>query len=574
MNCPVCNQDKELATIDGKLTCGDCAVKSVNVPPSWEREEEMLKSGGFLRLHEEEPCDAYWKLAKVLVAKHNIKTVMESEPRPVVYYFNGGSYVEPAEGLVRKSAKSIAGKYLSSKGFNETFFHLKGMCYVKENDFDTDTNLIVVENGVLNISTKSTTPHTPELLCRVKLPVSYDAEATCPRWLQFLEEVIVQRGKLKTEENEKVLATLQEYVGYCLHRRNEFEKALMLTGAGRNGKSVFLGTLTNLLGKENVSSIPLQKLDKGEYSLAAMVGKLANIHADLSDRAMVETGNFKLITSGDDVYINRKYLNAITTTIYAKQLYSTNKVPESEDLTPAFFRRWIIVNFPNTFDGTDDDKQLDIKLDAELPGILNWALAGLERLKTQQHFSYEVGAEEAEMKYLMLSSPVAAFVEMCLEKDSGGKILKDVLYGAFVTFAKNNNMPILADNAFARKLKEYAPGIRDGRVSQDGHQVHAWLGYDAKKEGETSQVSQVISLIVAGKTYIPSKGNIVNSTAILTTLLALGADVVPVKTEDIAKGIKCSPEEATTLLTSLSHDGAVAEWKPGMWVLNKHEISA
>lgn len=533
-------------------------MSDIEVVETWKLEEDALAGGIYAQLacsqSKMDRLDAYWRLAKCVTLKRHVKTIRESEPRAMMYYYNGGNYTEPAEGVLCEDMKKIAGRFITRHAIGEVISHIKGLSYVAEEDFDKDPDLLVVGNGVLHVSTRTITPHDPAILNRVKLPVSFDVAAACPRWTQFLEEVIVPRGEPISEEHRRIVATLQEYAGYCLFRDNRFEKSLMLTGAGRNGKSVFINTLTSLLGKENVSSVPLQKFDRGEYSLSQMVGKLANFYADLSDKALDASGNFKMITSGDAVYVNRKYLNPISTTIFAKQIYSANKVPESKDLTPAFFRRWIIVNFPNVFEGTQEDKALKAKLELELPGILNWALAGIERLNQQQHFSYELNAEESELRYLLASSPVAAFVEMRLNKDSEATVTKDVMYAEFIRFAKENNMPTMADNAFARKLKECAVGIGEARPHGDKRD-RVWRGYSVQ---DVQDVHVLRDIVVAGKNKeIHIENNLDNVDNLAQTILTFLQTGQSLKTADLVAGTGLPEADVIQALRILEHDGTI-----------------
>jgi P4 family phage/plasmid primase-like protien len=544
------------------------------VAPKWMRKEESLRDGRFLELVENEPRDAWWETAECIAQKHNIKTIVESEPRAMMYYFNGGNYEEPAEGLIRKEAKNIGGKFLSRNGMLEIIANIKAMGYVAEKEFDTDTDLLVLDNGILKVSTKEFLPHDPAVLCRVKLPVAYDPAATCPRWETFLKEIIVPESEEKTPEHQQMIDTLQEYAGYCLHRSTPFEKTLMLTGAGANGKSVFLHVVGKMLGKKNVSSVPLQSLDKGEYSVHQMVGKLANIHADLPDRAMKESGNFKLITSGDDVYVNRKYLNSISTAIYAKQIYSANKVPASWDKTPAFYRRWLIINFPNMFEGAKADKGLREKLCLELPGVFNWAMAGLDRLQARQHFSQVLSPKDAELRYLMLSSPVEAFVETCLEQDSTAVITKDAMYGAFANFAKNNGMPELADNAFARKLKWAAGGIAEHKETIEGDRRTVWRGYAVRDVRDVRVYSDIVGYI--GKVYRDNNKEITSTTLptlteqIFSFFLKEGRDVTGATTDEILAGLMCNEDDLRKLLAQMVHAGDALAGPEGRYVIRKN----
>jgi putative DNA primase/helicase len=70
-----------------------------------------------------------------------------------------------------------------------------------------------------------------------------------------------------------------EVIGYCLHKSNEYEKAIMLPGPGANGKGVFIKLIESLVGFENTSHVPLQDLDKDRFAVADLEGKMVNTSA-------------------------------------------------------------------------------------------------------------------------------------------------------------------------------------------------------------------------------------------------------------------------------------------------------
>ena len=420
----------------------------------------------------------YRRIAELACQTLNLKTIIESEPRPTSYWWSNGRYTTGAEGEFYKFVYNLVGEAVSRAGLGEIWQYARAMSYIHEKEMDANPQLLSVKNGVLNVLTGELHPHNPNYLIRTQLGTEYDPNAKCPRWDKFLNEVVVPKGGEATPELQAKINTLQETAGYCLWRENPLHKAVMLTGGGANGKSVFLETITAMLGSDNVSTVPLQAFDTKEYSLSAMVGKLANIHSDLSASALKGSGNFKMIVSGDEVYVNAKYKDAISARIYAKQLFSANKIPESSDGTAAFYRRWIIIDFPNTFEEEKADKQLAKKLKEELPGILNWAIAGLKRLLENEHFSYQPNIHEMEKIYNVLSDPVYAFTEEMLEWDGDSVVPKHEMYSAYLKFVKEQKLPVMLDNAFAKRLRLVLPNIQTQRRSVGFEKkVMCWVGY-------------------------------------------------------------------------------------------------
>jgi len=122
------------------------------------------------------------------------------------------------------------------------------------------------------------------------------------------------------------------------------------------------------------------------FAKADLYGKMANIGGDLPAKDLSDTAAFRNLTGGDDNRAQEKYRNAFNFRNKAKMFFSANVLPRSPDDTYAYYSRWILLEFLNIFDprsGTGDP-DLDSKLQTpeELSGLLNIALAGLDRLRS------------------------------------------------------------------------------------------------------------------------------------------------------------------------------------------------
>lgn len=133
---------------------------------------------------------------------------------------------------------------------------------------------IAVANGLLDLERvlradpDALLVHSAEWFSPICLDYAYEPHAACPLWCAFLNEVM--------EGDQERIALLQEWCGYLLTVDTSLQKLLYLVGDGANGKTVFLGLLTALLGTENVSHVQLELFGE-RFQLSATLGKLANI---------------------------------------------------------------------------------------------------------------------------------------------------------------------------------------------------------------------------------------------------------------------------------------------------------
>jgi putative DNA primase/helicase len=108
-------------------------------------------------------------------------------------------------------------------------------------------------------------------------------------------------------------------------------------------------------------------------------------------------------------------------------------------------------------------------LRAELPGILNWALAGLHRLFVTNHnrFTIVKAADEAINAMRDLASPVRAFVRENCELGGTFEVAVEHLYRDFKVWAENNGHPKSTKQMFARDLRAAFPAIHMRRLGTD-----------------------------------------------------------------------------------------------------------
>lgn len=269
-------------------------------------------------------------------------------------------------------------------------------------EMNTMRDYINLKNGMLSLETFELLPHHPDYLSTVQLPIEYDSTAKAPSFMKFLGEI--------TFDDEELINVHQEIIGYLLSAETKAEKAFFFYGSGANGKSVLISIITRLVGKENVSSIPLSEFGQ-QFGLQGLINKTVNIAAEneLGGKAL-KTENFKAIVSGDTITINIKYYPAISYKPYCKLVFVVNTLPDSMDVTNGYFRKLMIVPFIRTFKPNERNVNLSQELLDELPGILNWAIIGLKRLRENNYqFSQCKVIEECHRSYYAEQNPVKEF---------------------------------------------------------------------------------------------------------------------------------------------------------------------
>ena len=194
------------------------------------------------------------------------------------------------------------------------------------------------------------------------------------QWLDFLDQL--------WPGDPESIATLQEIFGYCLTPDTRQQKAFLSGRPKRSGKGTIGRVLTRLIGERNCVAPTLAGLGTN-FGLAPLIGKRLAIISDarLSGRADQHAIAERLlsITGEDALTIDRKYASAWTGQVGSRFLILSNELPRLADVSGALAGRFILLSLTESFYGREDPGLTD-KLLSELPGILNWAIAGWARL--------------------------------------------------------------------------------------------------------------------------------------------------------------------------------------------------
>jgi putative DNA primase/helicase len=233
---------------------------------------------------------------------------------------------------------------------------------------------------------------------------------------------------------EKIFV-IEEAMGYSLIPSCHLEKFLMLIGSGANGKSVLLGILEQLLGTKNVSAVQPEQFDN-RFQRGHLFKKLANIVTEIKEGGEIADAQLKSLTSGELTTAENKFAPPFDFKPYATHWFGTNHLPHTRDFSDALFRRGIILTFNNKFEGDAQDVRLYEKLQSELSGIFNLALAGLARLNENLRFTKCSSSTEALNLWRMEADQAAQFVEECCEAVVGVCTASSELYQEYSKWAE------------------------------------------------------------------------------------------------------------------------------------------
>ncbi|MFW9969329.1 MAG: DUF5906 domain-containing protein [Candidatus Odinarchaeota archaeon] len=414
-------------------------------------------------------------IANYIVNNNQIITFRETDE---LCKYNGGVFhrnnVSKAE--IREQINSIVkNKFKDYKESlstrNMVFEYIKNNTFCSMEHFGLDEDIINLKNGILTFDNKTFKykfiPHKKygkTLHTFIQFPVNFKIDAKCPTIEKILLDIFGQDQ----------LTDIYEFIAYTLFPTIRYDKALILHGAEDTGETTFINIITQLLGEKNISQVEMYRLYK-RFQVANLRNKAANINDDLADLPLsyAACGWIKKL-------VTNKYLEGELKGIQGnaqwrnrcKLICACNRLPEPEDKSDAFFKRWIGVSCFNQFKGKNKDTDLKHKTwsDEELSGLLNKCLIAWKRLNKRGGFRRKWQDTEYVKSWWMQNiNPIVGFINRnCVTGNS------DSHYIDCKEFRDNLNserrklkLEELSQNYITRELKNFDERIVKRQVNKE-----------------------------------------------------------------------------------------------------------
>jgi putative DNA primase/helicase len=312
-----------------------------------------------------------------------------------------------------------------------------------------------------------------------KLGASAERNATCPVWLNFLDQIF--------EGDQELIAFLQRAVGYTLTGSVEEQCLFILIGAGANGKSTLLRTLQRLFG-DYAASIPMQSLMDQKHGsqqtndLAYLVGKRLVTASEGERGQRLAESKIKLMTGGDRIVCRQLYREYFEFQPQLKLWLATNNLPTISGTDEAIWRRIMVVPFGVTFAQEQQDKSLGSRLAEELPGILNWAIEGCIQWR-DDGLSPPSQVVQSTRGYRAESDTVGQWIEAACVQEPRRRTSMKVLYESYRSWCDNGGLEALSNSCFGKELTRR--GFENRRASAGNER----LGIGIKKPDRQEELA-------------------------------------------------------------------------------------
>jgi putative DNA primase/helicase len=312
--------------------------------------------------------------------------------------------------------------------------------------WDSDRWLLNTPAGTVDLRTGATTPHKPADYCTKITAAAPDG--ACPLWMSFLTKIF--------DGDAELIAFVKRMAGYALTGSTQEHALFFLYGTGANGKSVFLTTLSGVLGDyaltAPIETFTANNRDGHPTDLAMLLGARLVTATETEEGRRWAEAKIKQITGGDRISARFMRQDFFQFTPQFKLLVAGNHKPSLRCVDEAIRRRLHLVPFGVTIPKADRDRTLSDKLKKEWPGILAWAIEGCLQwqklgLKAPQ------AVLQATAQYFEAEDTFALWLEECCEKKPDAWEGSSALFASWKEWASSRGEFIGTSKRLAQSLE-------------------------------------------------------------------------------------------------------------------------
>jgi len=309
---------------------------------------------------------------------------------------------------------------------------------------------ITFKDITVDLKTLTTIPHNRNNYSFIYMDFpSTSLQDPCPTFDNYLKTTF-------HDCSEELLRYVLEMLGFYLMPTTGEPAVFFLYGEQRTGKSTMMKLLQEMIGHHFTCSFSLQSITTKPTIIAALTGKRVNIF-DEDESDYVKADKLKALTSYARMEAKRLYEQEYTVIPTTKYIFSSNQFPKLTNVDGGVMRRLHFIEFPNQLKPEQQDKDIDKKLKAEIPGIVGQCLLALQSfLSRNQEFIIPEESKKTTEQFLLEAVPVKRFFdercELASSESMDMTISNKALYQSYTIWCEGNGHKAVNSNNFGKQI--------------------------------------------------------------------------------------------------------------------------
>src|SRR5829696_8977978 len=318
---------------------------------------------------------------------------------------------------------------------------------ISPDELDPAPWLLNTPNGTVDLRTGELREHRREDLLTKMAGAGYNTGAAAPTWADTLERAL---------PSQELRQFFKKLCGYAISGDVSEHILAVLYGTGANGKSTILNALLAAAGDYGMQAAPdLLVAKKGSHptEVADLFGMRLVASIEVEDGRRLAESLVKQLTGGDKVRARRMRQDFWQFDPTHKVFMAVNHKPEIRGTDTAIWRRLRLIPFTETIPPAEQDKKLPHKLEAELPGILAWAVEGSLEWR-RQGLQAPAEVRRATGQYRSEMDVMGAFLQDECEIGKGLRVPFTALYARYEQWCEDGGERAETRRKFNARLKE------------------------------------------------------------------------------------------------------------------------
>lgn len=252
---------------------------------------------------------------------------------------------------------------------------------------------------------------------------------------------------------EKYIKTLYEIIAYNISTDKFMQRIIALCGGGSNGKGTFVKLIYKFLNEDNCVSSEIKELSENHFEAAVLYRKLLCVMGEVSYDDLKNTNQLKKLGGEDKISFQFKGKTPFTSDNSATCMCLTNSLPITPDKSLGFYRKWLIIDFPNQF------KQITKNLinmipDIEFSNLARKSIRILKELYDNPVFTNEGSFEERAARYEERANPIMQFVSKYCSEEAGENITLREFTNELNIWLKENHLRIMTAKQVGKVMRD------------------------------------------------------------------------------------------------------------------------
>lgn len=321
---------------------------------------------------------------------------------------------------------------------------------VLHGEFDQDKTLLNTSNGYVDLSSGILYEHDIKKMFSQQADVDYTDNIDCPEWSEFLDQIF--------DNDQELIHYIQKAVGYSATGSIKEQVMFILYGNGRNGKSIFIDTISDILGtyakSMQADSIMVRQNSSGANSdIARLESARLVTSSEPNEGVRLDEGLVKQLTGGDKVTARYLYGKEFEFKPQFKLWLATNHKPIIRGTDDGIWRRLMLIPFKVQIPTDKVDKDLKYKLQRESVGILNWIVEGA-LMWQREGLNPPASVTNASRQYREEMDVISLFVDDCCETGDNYKSPAGEIFKKYQSWANDNSEYSMSKQKFGREMRQ------------------------------------------------------------------------------------------------------------------------